>query len=970
MAHKHWLALVLTLTLIGSAQAKEPKVDTNLLLWRLNQMVHQQKYDQLVDLVVRDPARAEQLMRKALEQGARHPQWLNANKEALIALALILEKRLGHPEFTQQLQARGLSLSDPTLSNYLQSVAGDTQELWPLDLSLRVGNYRTALQLLDKLQRKESLFAVLRVVALESSGQLHRAVREAQALLDSLPPQDPQRGYATMALVAAARASHQTALVDLLLPPLLQAARRGDTDSARLACFTLESWGRPRATSLPELLQNHERIWKLFPSQRLGDLKPGDGRWACQASREWISDLVDQVRTLDPKSPQYSEISQLIEADLKTLYAQAQPKSQGDRDLQMEFVFGLFDASLDCLEALIQSGHHEEAEKFLKLMNPFVGLAQLGVVNFEKRLKAQATLSQGPVPVSVSEGEFSRSLARFQQTWARLLLVTNKPRNQIQQRLDQAAQAEELAHRGVGFRGLEEVAFDRVEFLLRYQPAQAAQPLAELVQQCQQLQYSPGLVQALSWQARLPGAPARALLEQARTLLETGVVPDGGLATRWRFTQAASEVYQQLARLEFEAGKPEQAFASLNQGKEVERLGQSQELRLRAQQVAALEQEAVQLQQHGAQDAATQQKLASSKSEFVALARQLRTPNSAVNPLDLTRFQTLLPEGALVLQILPGPQETYLLSVTSKSFRADKVKLGETDLNRKVLHCRAAIQKQDLAASQADLAYLYQQLLGPLQKELEQARVLLVIPSGTLHYLPFQALGHKQDGKFVYLIERFPVVVLSKSSDFLCLSSPPPALKGSMVAVGNPDGSLPGAEVEARQVAALFSPAQLYTGDQALARRLQSMPADVEVLHMATHGVLNPYNPEESYLLLAGGSHLDARQIMQLPLSHARLVTLSACQTALGENHPGREVTSLAESFWAAGTVHTACLCSLWQVADEPTRQLMLALYQGLRQKKLPLGEAFRQAQLELLHQPATSNPFYWAAFTLWGDWR
>ena len=48
----------------------------------------------------------------------------------------------------------------------------------------------------------------------------------------------------------------------------------------------------------------------------------------------------------------------------------------------------------------------------------------------------------------------------------------------------------------------------------------------------------------------------------------------------------------------------------------------------------------------------------------------------------------------------------------------------------------------------------------------------------------------------------------------------------------------------------------------------------------------------------------------------------------------------------------------------------MVSMYKGLREQNLPLGEAFRQAQLQLLASPQTSQPYHWAAFTLWGDWR
>jgi CHAT domain-containing protein len=974
-----WLALALAGSLLQPLAAQP--TDPTLALRRVGQLLRQQQYQQLVELVVADPARAEAVFRAALQQGARRPQWLNAQKASLNSLATIFDKRLGRPEFARQLQEMGFRAVDVPLSSYLQGMAGPSQQLGPLDQSLRAGNYKNALRLLEQLQRPESLFWVLRVVALESSGQWHRALGEAQTVLDRVGPQDPQRLYALMALLASARACQQPAWMEKYRPELLQLCQADPGPSGRLARFTLESWSRPAGEQITRaaLLEAHKRVWALFPSPALDGIRPGEARWACAAARDWIRDLASQARLLDPKSSAYQELLHEIESDLHRLYAQVEADKRDSRDLQLEFVFGISDAALDAVDALISTGRYAEAEHYLRCIAPFVALAQASLRNFEKKLQARAPLLGSEPPVALAEGEFSRCLSRFHQTWARLLLARSgdspspSDADLLRKNLEKAGQFEDTAHRGIGFRGLEEVAFDRAEALLRYSPQQAIEPLAQLVSRCRTLGYSSGLIQALAWQARLQRenpALARPLLEEARTLLETGVVGDGGLAARWRFRNSVIQVYEQLALLDFGAGKPEQAFRNLNQGKQLEALGQSEEVRKRGQQIAALQQEVVQLQQHQGQDPVTQQQLAASKEEFVALARRLRSSESAVNPLDLTRFQTLLPGGTLVLQILPGAQETYLLSVTSQSFRAYQVKLGESELGKKISHCRNSIGKMNQAATEADLEELYRLLLGPLQKELDQAKVLVVVPSGRLHYLPFQALGRKQDGKFTYLIERMPVVVLSKSSDFLCLAQPLPALKGSMVAIGNPDGTLPGAEVEARQVAGLFSPAQLYTGPAAVTERLQSMPAGVEFLHLATHGFLNAQNPEASYLVMAEGARLDPQQIVRLPLSQARLVTLSACQTAVGENSPGREVTSLAESFWAAGSAHTAYLGSLWQVADESTRLLMVALYRGVREQKLPLGEAFRQAQLQLLSSPQTRQPFHWAAFTLWGDWR
>jgi len=62
-------------------------------------------------------------------------------------------------------------------------------------------------------------------------------------------------------------------------------------------------------------------------------------------------------------------------------------------------------------------------------------------------------------------------------------------------------------------------------------------------------------------------------------------------------------------------------------------------------------------------------------------------------------------------------------------------------------------------------------------------------------------------------------------------------------------------------------------------------------------------------------------------------------------------------------------LASLWNVSDEGTERLMLALYPKLA-RGMSLSKALQQAQLEVLARPQFQHPFYWAAFSLYGDWR
>jgi CHAT domain-containing protein len=135
----------------------------------------------------------------------------------------------------------------------------------------------------------------------------------------------------------------------------------------------------------------------------------------------------------------------------------------------------------------------------------------------------------------------------------------------------------------------------------------------------------------------------------------------------------------------------------------------------------------------------------------------------------------------------------------------------------------------------------------------------------------------------------------------------------------------------AQAVAALYPQAVLLTGTQASEVALRNHLPEVDVIHLATHGALDPLHPLFSALLLSGtgdkaqeDSRLEVWEIFGLDLRQANLVVLSACETALGKQNRGDEVAGMARAFLYAGT--PVVIASLWPVEDEATQALMVAL--------------------------------------------
>ena len=304
-------------------------------------------------------------------------------------------------------------------------------------------------------------------------------------------------------------------------------------------------------------------------------------------------------------------------------------------------------------------------------------------------------------------------------------------------------------------------------------------------------------------------------------------------------------------------------------------------------------------------------------------------------------------------------------------------------------------------------------VLRPLRGAFGELSRLIVSPDGELNLVPFEALvdehGH-------YLIERHAISYVTSGRDLLRMTvaresrssaaifADPvfgePSTSGErasarLVAPRGSNGSvttgsklssvyfapLAATAAEAKAIKTLFPEATLFTGLQARKASLQRVEAP-RMLHIASHGfflqdagasVENPLL--RSGLALAGANlmHdtqeegiLTALEASALDLWGTKLVTLSACDTGVGEIRNGEGVYGLRRAFVLAGT--ETLVMSLWPVSDTIAREGMVAYYTGLR-AGLGRGDALRQSKLAMLKRPSRQHPFYWASFILSGEW-
>jgi CHAT domain-containing protein len=112
---------------------------------------------------------------------------------------------------------------------------------------------------------------------------------------------------------------------------------------------------------------------------------------------------------------------------------------------------------------------------------------------------------------------------------------------------------------------------------------------------------------------------------------------------------------------------------------------------------------------------------------------------------------------------------------------------------------------------------------------------------------------------------------------------------------------------------------------------------------------------------------LTALEAAGLDLWGTKLVVLSACETGVGAVQNGEGVYGLRRALVIAGA--ESQVMSLWKVADDATRELMVAYYKRLLAGE-DRAEALRQVQLAMLTSAERQHPFYWAGFIPSGQWE
>jgi CHAT domain-containing protein/Tfp pilus assembly protein PilF len=370
--------------------------------------------------------------------------------------------------------------------------------------------------------------------------------------------------------------------------------------------------------------------------------------------------------------------------------------------------------------------------------------------------------------------------------------------------------------------------------------------------------------------------------------------------------------------------------------------------------------------------------------------------------VSLSKVQSICPPKTAILEYALNRGHLLIFLITPKQATAKTFALeGKSTLKKEVLQFYRAILARDDRDSLAKLSKpLFSRFVAPFQAKLHLFQNLLVIPSGFLAYLPFDALIHDHQ----YLISSYNIQYATSMTGYTLIPKPHSYSFKKLLAIGNsalyPKNlhapSLAGTTLEVESISRLFPNAMILKGKNLNEKRVRKLLKQRHsVVHIASHSIINEKKPSLSGIVVGkrengndikNDGFLRRSEISRLHIP-SNLIVLSACKTAKGKLINGEGMMGLQQAFFVAGV--STVIVSLWDVYDRATALLMKNFYTELKKNHKgringwhsflrwikqsptvpfsPATEAMHQAKLKMLHNPEYHDPVFWAPFVVIG---
>lgn len=363
---------------------------------------------------------------------------------------------------------------------------------------------------------------------------------------------------------------------------------------------------------------------------------------------------------------------------------------------------------------------------------------------------------------------------------------------------------------------------------------------------------------------------------------------------------------------------------------------------------------------------------------------------NAVAPiLSLSEIRQQLPGDLGIVEYSLLDDRILCWVISKNGFEHTEQRIAADALSKKIHDYLALISNPNRGVNEETTSAardLFDLLIGPVEQFLGDKSYLCIIPDKSLNYFPFGSLISPTSGKY-FMQEH--LYVLAPSANVFLAASEAASKKAEtaserLLAVGNPSfdhgkfSDLRSAAREAREIANYYNSTPLL-GERAREKRVKDEMSQADVIHLASHYVVNDRSPMLSGLLLAKEAGfleqkgedgvLQASEIYDMQLTRTRLVVLSACQTANEQSIRGEGSIGVARPFLKAGV--PLVVASLWPIDSGATAELMISFHKHRKQEKRRTVDALRLSQLDMLGsaERAYHHPYYWASFVVIGGY-
>ena len=372
-----------------------------------------------------------------------------------------------------------------------------------------------------------------------------------------------------------------------------------------------------------------------------------------------------------------------------------------------------------------------------------------------------------------------------------------------------------------------------------------------------------------------------------------------------------------------------------------------------------------------------------------------------VQGVPISDVQSSLGRDDFILSYFSGNENMYAILI-GQDIKFVK-RLGEAQLidslvsvlvtnlqNGSELFSKTKLEFDNALTEYAEHAFkLYEMLVGPFMKEINEGSKITIIPDAKLNYLPFEALLSQRPDtesdlrEYAYLLNQF--VINYDYAASLTLHDVAQRNRGNILGfapIYNSDkndesfqrGQLYQLLYNSEEIELLssFDNSVLFRGASANKTNFLSNYSDAQLIHLAAHGAADNEEGELSYVVFSNmsdslDSYLYAGELYQLEIP-ASLVVLSACETASGEYLASEGLMSVGRGFSSAGVAAT--ITSLWNVNDKTSLSLFGDFYDQL-ESGANSAEALvlaKRSFIKNLESESLAHPYFWAPFVYYGD--